>query len=232
MSDTPEAELDWVHPPPGIEAVSLWGCVYDARLNHCQSHLWERSLTFEFRSGPLEERLRLPEGWTFQFHFSKVHSLRVLTDRYPDHPKLADYLASGLELPPSVINALTFETRPHCCSESVSWSSFELAFAREGGEFRVRDAQIIQRGTEAVALRLSGFMDDNEWRDLIIQAEALTLTHSDTREFSLDELMAMGEAYWEDFGGSRSLHGGDQGTAQKSASSPGKSISSSEIATT
>ena len=82
----------------------------------------------------------------------------------------------------------------------MSWSEIEEELAR--GFLEVSDAGIAQ-GDGAVAFRLGG-MRDSDWREIFISARSLTVLRSDGVPFDLARLVALGDAYWEEFSRSRS----------------------------
>lgn len=99
----------------------------------------------------------------------------------------------------SKVQSLAVEASSHGREESISWSAFELALAADDCEFSVLEAHLIQQGERGVALRLGGKLDGDEWHQLTLQADALTVTRSDADSFSLEGLLALGEAYWDEF---------------------------------
>jgi len=204
MSSESPPELDWVHLPPRIEPESLWGCLHDSYLTRIQSELWQRTVTFQFRSYHLQKHFGLPEDWIFQFRFEQVESVRVLTYERPEHPDLAASDASGRELTQEEAYRCAVEANDRSRHVTTSWSCVELALAEEDSSFDVLEAEFVRYGEGPVALRLGGMLHSSDWHQLTIRAGGLTLSRGDRESFTLEELVAMGQAYWKHFSQRRS----------------------------
>lgn len=206
MSADAAPELDWVHLPPGVEPESLWACLHDSYLIRSRSNLWERTVTLDFRSYHLQAHFELPEDWEFQFRFEQVAAVRVFTYQSPTHPESEAIEASGRELTHEEHYRLATEANAHGRQETASWSSFELALADEDTSFDVLDAEYVRQEDATITLRLGGMLDSSDWHQLVIRAGNLTVLRNDQESFSLEELITMGEAYWEDFSRRRPVH--------------------------
>jgi hypothetical protein len=200
MADEGRAELDWIHLPQGVEPASLWDCLHDAALRAIRSDPWQRSVMLEFDVFYIREHHHLPDNCLFEFYFTDIRSVRAITYSYPDPPKL-----NGMSIPaPPAIVGMRVEDKLRLKGEyvqkgryeTVTWGEFEKALA--DAEFEVHDAEIVQ-GEEVVTLRLWGMLGGEDWHQLVLRASRLSVHRSDDVAFSLDDLIALGNAYWEAF---------------------------------
>jgi hypothetical protein len=78
----------------------------------------------------------------------------------------------------------------------VGWRELEKALVE--ADLDVLNADIVE-GEEVVTLRLEGMLDDEEWYELVLRAGWLAVRRSDGTACSLQALMSLGSAYWEEF---------------------------------
>lgn len=146
----------------------------------------------EFDIAHLRQHQALPEGLRFRFEFAGVRSVRAITfaawpGEWPDMAGgtrdeqtrlLREYAAKGRE-------------------ESMAWADFEAAFA--AADLLVWDADLVT-GEDEAAVRLEGLADDERWCAAFLRAERLSVSRSDGVSFSLDQMIRLGEEYWDAFG--------------------------------
>jgi hypothetical protein len=89
--------------------------------------------------------------------------------------------------------------------ESDSWPAFEAAVAADD-DSEITDGEVA-RGGVTVALRLGVLMSGGEWYNVFLRAEHLTVRRSDDRDITLEEFLALGNAYWEAFANRKSASG-------------------------
>jgi hypothetical protein len=68
---------DWVHPPAGLEELSLWDSLHDARLIHARLDPLERTLQLDFDIWHVRKFHHFPEDTRFILRFHGVISVRV-----------------------------------------------------------------------------------------------------------------------------------------------------------
>jgi hypothetical protein len=68
---------DWIHPPEGVEELSLWDSLHDAHLIRAHVDPLERTLQLEFDIRHVRKFHHLPEDTRFMLRFNGVSSVRV-----------------------------------------------------------------------------------------------------------------------------------------------------------
>lgn len=197
MEENKEATPDWVHLPTGVEANCLWTALHDTRLFFVASDRLTRTATLKFSIFYLKD-----SGRTVTFRLEGVNSLRATglapwTGRFvrpwgitrdKEESLVAQYQAKGRE-------------------ETLSWSEIETSLgpANLGGSrddrnyLTVSDAHIARDGA-AMTLHVQGCLNDNPWRELYLRGSNLALSDSSGEALDLERLVALGDAWWDDFG--------------------------------
>lgn len=177
-------KADWINLPPDVEADSLWPCLHDGELISCRSDKAGEKLTLEFNVKHLlkagEEDVR------FLFNFGGVSSVRAtLNTREPkEEPTESDPYAWR--------------------EESISWDDFEKYMATD--PLDVSNADIVF-ADDSVALHVEGMLNGDLFDSIHCQAfirgNSMTVSRSDSKEFSLEMLKQLGRDYWDNFGKGR-----------------------------
>lgn len=167
---TDSSPLDWIHPPAGIEEMSLWTCLHDARVVSAIRDPVARTLTLEIECWYLRDTVE-----RILFRFAGVQSLRAIAMR-PSPEGVDRATAVWLE-------------------KSVSWDSFAEPLARASVE--ISDASLLER--DGVALRLVCFRRGDASYRIFVRAERLTLVAKNGDDIGIRRLIALGDAYWERF---------------------------------
>lgn len=185
-------ELDWIHLPEGASATSLWSCLHDGNVRRITASALERTAEVEVHVAHLVEKIQ--PDLHFILRFERVSALRAVAREPWPGPTGVEPGQSPAERE-AAIAAYGEKWR----FVSMSWSELEAEFTR--GFLDVSDASVAQ-GDGRVAFRLGG-MRDSDWRELFISAGSLTILRSDGDPFDLEALVALGDAYWEEFARSR-----------------------------
>lgn len=180
---------DWIYLPASSEEQSLWDCLHDAELWNVHSDALQRTARLEFEAAPY---LGYEEGLRFAFTLTGVTSLRAT--KWQDWP-------GGFHAPKEASreerSRLIEDYKGKGREVTVTWKDFEDAFTSD--RFDVMDAHL-SSGDNQMALRLQGFLrEDDEWCVLFLRGQSLNVTRSDSKEFSLQQFMTLGEAYWKRF---------------------------------
>lgn len=183
--------------PNGVREISLWDCLHDGELISCASNLLERFVTLEIEVDHLiKDKQNLT---TFLLRLEDVASVRAVGHfRWPGKFEEPEN-ASGADR-----EALLKDYYAKWRSESLSWPEFEAALATD--PLRISDACYVS-GNDETTLRLGGFMDgdkfDDIYFDVFLSGKSLSASCRDGREFSFENLIALGGEYWEAFAARR-----------------------------
>jgi hypothetical protein len=134
----------------------------------------------------------LPEGTLFELLFSNVISARAL--RFQQWPGGCEIHAG---MPREEQTRLVEEYQAKWREESQDWQILESSINEESPE--VSNATLAT-GEDRVALRIGLLMDDGSYRDAFVRAEKLDVRTTGGKLLSPKEFVALGEAYWNDFG--------------------------------
>ena len=185
--------MDWANLPAGISVESLWEGLHEAQIIFIQSNLLERTVTLHVEI----ENLRIFHQWPLDMHFvfrlDGVQSARVL--KYSIWP-------GPFAVPPGVSKEeqerLVAEYQTKWREESLSWTELEKAMAAEDKQvIDISDAGLATEKDGAVALRISGLLNYTAYHEIFLRAEKLTISRTDAGEISVEELLKLGEAYWD-----------------------------------
>ncbi len=196
MEEDKQVILDWVHLPAGVKAGSLWDALHDARLYFVASDPLARTATLCF------EIFYLKDGVTITFNLDGVTSLRATrAARWPGGYERPEGISRGEE------SRLIAEYQAKWREESLDWTELEAALG--SANFSVSDddkdyldissAYVVQNGTETT-LHFQGHLQSTDlWHELFLRGSHLNVVRSDDGEFSLERLLALGEAWWDGF---------------------------------
>ena len=185
--------MDWVNLPAAISVESLWEGLHEAQIISIQSNLLERTVTLQVEI----ENLRIFHQWPLDMHFvfrlEGVQSARVV--KYSIWP-------GPFAVPPGVPKEeqerLVAEYQAKWREESLSWSDLERAVTAEHKQvIDISDATLATEKDEVVALRISGLLNYTAYHEIFLRAEKLTISRTDAGEVSVEELLKLGEAYWD-----------------------------------
>jgi hypothetical protein len=185
--------VDWVNLPAAISVESLWEGLHEAQIISIQSNLLERTVTLQVEI----ENLRIFHQWPLDMHFvfrlEGVQSARVV--KYSIWP-------GPFAVPPGVPKEeqerLVAEYQAKWREESLSWSELQEAVTAEHKQvIDIADAGLATEKGAAVALRISGLLNYTAYHEIFLRAEKLTISRTDAGEVSVEELLKLGEAYWD-----------------------------------
>jgi hypothetical protein len=192
MEEPPSYELYWTRLPPNSETHSLWDCLHDGSLLACTSDLLNRSVCLEVEVSHLVEK---EEDVRFLIHLDAVTSVEAtvailwpgefrVTEGLDDaegRRQVTEYWAKGRE-------------------QSFGWNEFEISLPTD--PLNVTDATLV-RSDDRAALQIVGYQDgetiDDRFCTVVIRFSGISASRSDGKPFSLDQLEALGHAYWEAF---------------------------------
>jgi hypothetical protein len=183
-------------PEASAPVTSLWACLHDAELLAIRSDRHQRTVALEMAVSYLREHFHLPEDLLFLVRLDEVKG--VYACEHVPWP-------GGIELAPSASleeqEQAAAEWQVRGREESLGWGAFEGAVGQEG--FEVSDAGLVS-SESGLSLCLQGqVLATEQWCRVRVDGAALSVQRSDGEPFSLDELLAMGDAYWEAFSGRR-----------------------------
>jgi hypothetical protein len=184
--------LDWLNLPRSACAVSLWDSLHDAEITSIGSDLLARTLHLSCEIEHLREFHHLPPGFSFIFKFEGVQSARVLG--YAIWPGGCT-LPAGLSVEEQ--RRMVAEYQAKWREESASWTEFESGLGREKNRiFGISDAAITATEKGSVALKISGHLNHETYRELFLRFDAFEIAGSDGREMELEAFLRMGDKYW------------------------------------
>ena len=185
--------VDWVHLPPGVAGVSLWDGLHEAQIISVQSNLLERTVTLHVEIENLRIFYQWPLDMQFVFRLGGVQSARVL--RYAIWPGEFS-VPSGTSREKEA--ELIAEYQAKWRQESLSWGDLEKAVTTECKQvIDISDATLATAPDGSVALRIVGLFNYTTYHELFLRAERLTISRTDAGELEIEELLKLGEAYWD-----------------------------------
>ena len=194
MNENKARKNDWIYLPKDIETISLWSCLHDGKLISCKSDLLERFVILEFQVNHLIEDEENPTS--FLLTFEEVTSVRAI-----GHFRWVGEFKEPENASREEREALIKEYWAKWREESLSWSEFEATLATD--PFQISDASYVSMNNETT-LRLGGFLDgekfDDIYFDIFLRGKKLSAARSDGKNFSFNEFIKLGKAYWESFG--------------------------------
>jgi len=179
--------------PAGISGAPLWDGVHEAQIISIQSNLLDRSVTLHVEIENLRVFYQWPLDMQFIFRLDGVQSARAMT--YSIWP-------GPFAVPPGVSKEeqerLVAEYQAKWREESLSWSDLEKAVTAEHKQvIDIADAALATEKDGAVALRIAGLLNYTAYHELFLRGEKLTISRTDAGELSIEELLKLGEAYWD-----------------------------------
>jgi hypothetical protein len=181
--------VDWVNFPEGIPTLSLWDALHDGDLLSIGSDLLVRTVTLRFDVDYVRDFHHLPEGTQFVIIVNGVQSVRSL--RSIPWP-------GGCPIPPGTPNEqqslIISEYQRKCREESQSWNDFEQLTSNG---LTVLNATL-GRGSDVVALQLGLIVGGDDYVEAYIRGDGTTF-HVGEKLVTLEEFLALGEAYWNAF---------------------------------
>ena len=193
MAEEENQIVDWVNLPAKISVESLWEGLHEAQIISIQSNLLERTVTLHVEI----ENLRIFHQWPLDMQFvlrlDGVQSARVV--KYSIWP-------GTFAVPPGVSKEeqerLVAEYQVKWREESANWSDLEKAVTAEHKQvIDITDAALATEKDGAVALRINGLLNYTAYHEIFLRAEKLTISRTDAGEVSVEELLKLGEAYWD-----------------------------------
>jgi hypothetical protein len=195
VSDEEPSIFDWLNLPPGASAVSLWDSLHDAHVVSIRSSLLERTMNISFEIEHLRTFHKLGDVFQFILHLEGVQSARVF--RYAIWPGGCS-IPHGLSVEEQ--RKIVAEYQAKWREESGSWSEFESRITRENEQvLDISDAALITSPGGSAALKLCGHLNYATYHEVYLRFETLKISGSDGKQFELEEIQRLGEAYWEAF---------------------------------
>ncbi len=182
--------LDWTSLPHGVDSISLWGCLHDGRIVAIASDRLARTLTIDVDVFYIREHHGLPDSYRFRLAIHGVTAARAA--RYVAWP--GGYAASAGASRDEEARAIA-DYQAKWREESVTWDDFERVTSN--GDHEILEASFA-RG-EGVAVRFYCATNEGNAHDVVVCGERLSVTGSDGAEIGVEQLIAMGEAYWDAF---------------------------------
>jgi uncharacterized protein YbdZ (MbtH family) len=187
--------LDWLNLPSALSAVSLWDSLHDAEVVSIRSDLLARTMDISCKIEHLRQFRDFGEGFEFNLHLEGVQSARVL--RYSIWPGGCS-IPDGLSVEEQ--RKIVADYQAKWREESGSWTDFESRIKREDEQvFDISDAAITASPQGPVAVKIGGHVNHATYHEVYLRFEALKITGSDGTQFTLEEFLRLGEAYWAAF---------------------------------
>jgi len=179
---------DWVNFPESVPTVSLWDALHDGDVLSIESDQLARTVTLRFDVFYVRDFHRLPEETRFAIIVVGVQSARALHSvPWP----------GGCQIPPGAANdqqsIIIAEYHRKWREESLSWTDFERL---NKDDFQVGNATL-GRSPDVVTLQL-GFLAGDDYITAYVRGEGATF-HIGENEVTIEEFLALGEAYWNAF---------------------------------
>jgi hypothetical protein len=194
-TENEQKQLDWTNLPEGTATESLWECLHDGSLLEVSSDALQRTLRLTFDVEYVRDFNKLPDGVTFNLYLSGVQSVRSM--RYRVWPGAAPEIHAGI--PRDEQSRLVAEYQSKWREESEDWCTFEDTVKADASDSpEVSNASLVA-GNSGVALRMGLLMPDGSYRDVFVRASSLDFGLSDGRNLTLQDFLALGRGYWEEF---------------------------------
>jgi hypothetical protein len=195
VSDDGTVAFDWLNLPSGTNAVSLWDSLDDAHVVAIRSDLLERSMVMICEIEHLRSFHQLGDGFQLIIRLAGIQSARVL--RYEIWP---GEFSTPAGVSREEERRMIAEYQAKWREESTSWKQFEAAITPEYEQvFDISDAALATFRNSTLALKLCGHLNYATYHEVCLRFEALRISGSDGRQFALEDLQRLGEAYWEAF---------------------------------
>ena len=188
---TPAPALDWVNLPAGVEPQSLWACLHDGDLVRVRSDALARTAELCFTVAHIVEHHALSLDLIFVFRFTGVSELRALRWEPWPGPEASN---AGLSVGEQSARAAEYSSKSR--TVSLSWKEFEEVISQR--RLEVYEANFV-RGEAQVSMRFHGPSSRDDFHDVAVRGESLSVERSDGEPCSLEALVALGEAYWDAF---------------------------------
>jgi len=193
MAEEEKRIVDWVNLPARVSAAPLWEGLHEAQIISIESNLLERTVTLHVEIENLRIFHQWPLDMRFVFRLDGVQSARVV--KYSVWP-------GPFAVPPGVSKAeqerLVAEYQAKWREESLSWSDLEKAVTAEHQQvIDIADAALAAEKDGAVALRIGGLLNYTAYHEIFLRAQKLTISRTDAGEVTIEELLKLGEAYWD-----------------------------------
>jgi hypothetical protein len=182
----------WLEVYSTTEPFSLWDCLHDADLHALTSNPLERTVTLTFETDHLWQHAGIDPApasrWTIHGVSHALANRWVLWPGPPPEMK---------NLPYAQQSDLVRDYQSKGRTVSVSWDEFESQITAHAlcvanaGLTPSESGVTLTAGGEAYAW--------DAYCELEIRGERVVCERTDGVEFSLVDLVRMGEAYWEDF---------------------------------
>ncbi len=187
-----QPKLDWVNLPPNAVVESLWDCLHDGDLLAVRADLLVRTVTLEIDVAHVRDFHKIGDDTHFLVTLHDVQSVRAATFAVWPGPR-PDTSGKSREEESRLINEYQAKWR----EESVGWNDFMALFP--ANKFDISNAEIV-RGESGVAMQIGGMVDGDDIADqfftIFLRAEAVSLQQSDGVSLTVEQLIKLGEDYW------------------------------------
>lgn len=186
--------MQWIKPPEGAEEVSLWHCLHDGKALSISSDLAAQTVTLAVNVGHLVGG-DFPDELDFLVTLDGVRSVQAMRYILP-----FEFQEPAEEVTRVERSRLIHQYHETYRAESMDWKAFEASLAVE--PLDISDAALFLADGVAMFV-LGGSHEDEQYDDIYcevcLSGSALRVTRSDGQPFSLEELIARGDRYWEAF---------------------------------
>ena len=174
------------------EEESLWECLHDGTLENLTSDLIERAVTLVVDVPYIWEFHKLSDDTRFRITLEGVRLVQALT--YTPWP--GDFI-----LPPNLKwedqETLRKQNYAKGRMESADWNTASAKF--DAKQYGISDANLLPSDDQMITIELDLTDYHSDYLQVRLRAERVRFFVNPHRELSLQEFLALGEAYWEDF---------------------------------
>jgi hypothetical protein len=184
--------FDEINPVIDADPISLWDCLHDAYLKVIKSDLLRQTLELRFDIPHIKTHMGLPEDFLFTLLFHGVKSVRATVwNRWPGEFKVPTGTPREEE------SKLIDEYQEKWREESIGWADFETMAT----DSPVDISHAMLNLVENVVLFAASGMCSSDIYDgactIFVNASHVAVERSDGDACSIEQLLAMGTAYWE-----------------------------------
>jgi hypothetical protein len=178
-----------------VEVIGLWPCVHDGELLSLSSDLVERTVMLSLRLFYINSFHNLGENATFAFLLTAVSSARAM--RHRQWP--GEYPISS-ELPWEEQNRLRHKLYARGRMESIAWSEFENLVASDEGEIMNGSLTNLSAKEQSLMFEIYFRTPGREgYLYMTLEFEKLSVLSDEKGPMTIEEYLALGNAYWEAF---------------------------------
>ena len=193
MEEENKTELDWLYLPANAESKSLWSCLHDGEIVSCQSDLINRNIQFKCEILHLLDESE--QDLKFLLLLEEVTSVRAFV-----HFRSEENFSVPEDVSREEASRLIKEYQARWREESIAWKDFEKNLPEN--PLSISDADFVSNKNQT-ALKIGGHLDVDDYYDLyciiIARGSRIRASRSDGKDFSFEQLIKLGEDYWNSF---------------------------------